>query len=66
MSRLAPALVLLLAACSQPGIYGAGQAWQRNECQKLADAQERSRCLASNSRSYEEYRRQREAARGSD
>lgn len=52
-----------LAACSTQQAYGAAQAWQRNECHKIIDAQERSRCLASSSTSYEDYKRQSEAAR---
>lgn len=33
-----------------------------NECFKIADPQERSRCLASNSTSYEQYKREAKAA----
>ncbi len=65
----APALAALLmvacgvSACSSMQAYGAGQAWQRQECNKLPDAAERSRCMASASTSYEDYRRQAEAAK---
>jgi hypothetical protein len=52
-----------LGACSSQQAYGAAQAWQRNECFKINDAQERSRCLASTSTSYEDYKRQADAAR---
>jgi hypothetical protein len=55
--------LVLASGCSSPQAYGAGQAWQRNECYKINDAQERSRCLASASTSYEEYKRQTEAAK---
>ena len=52
-----------LASCSIQQTYAVGQsvsqavgqAWQRNECFKINDAQERSRCLASTSASYQEY-----------
>ncbi len=54
---------VLASGCSSPQAYGAGQAWQRNECYKINDARERSRCLASASTSYEEYKRQSEAAK---
>jgi hypothetical protein len=54
---------LFTAACSSQQAYGAGQAWQRLECSKINDAQERSRCMASSSTSYEEYKRQAEAAK---
>jgi hypothetical protein len=54
---------LLAAGCSSWQAYAAAQTWQRNECYKINDAQERSRCLSSASTSYEAYRRQAEAAR---
>jgi hypothetical protein len=50
------------AGCSSQQAYGTGQAWQRNECQKIADAQRRSRCLESANQSYEDYQREAEAA----
>ena len=56
------ALAHTLTACSSQQLYGAGQAWQRNECFKIADQQERSRCLASSSTSYEQYKREAKAA----
>ena len=49
--------------CSSQQAYGVGQSWQRNECYKITDAQERGRCLASSSTSYEEYKRQSEAVK---
>jgi hypothetical protein len=49
--------------CTSQQLYGTGQAWQRNECQKIPDAQERDRCLSSANTSYEDYKRQSEAAR---
>jgi predicted small secreted protein len=60
---LIAALATLLTGCSEPQFYGAGQAWQKTECQKLQDAAERSRCMASTNTSYEDYRRERDAAR---
>ncbi len=59
------ALILCaLQACSWQQVYSTGQAWQKQECNKLLDAQERNRCMASTSTSYEEYQRQSDAARG--
>jgi hypothetical protein len=52
----------MLTACSWQQLYGVGQAWQRNECFKINDQQERSRCLSSSSTSYERYKREAEAA----
>jgi hypothetical protein len=56
------AVVNVLGACSSQQLYGAGQAWQRNECIKINDQQERSRCLASSAASYEQYQREARAA----
>ena len=53
----------VLQACSSQQLYGAGQAWQHQECNKINDTQERGRCMASASTSYEEYKRQAEAAK---
>ncbi len=58
---LAPSL---FAGCSLQQVYYTGQAWQRNECLKTSDAQERSRCMASTSTSYEDYKRESSAATG--
>ena len=57
------AVLSILAGCSTQQLYGAGQAWQKTECTKIIDAQERSRCLASTNTSFDEYQRQRDAAR---
>jgi len=54
-----------LCACSSQQIYNAGQAWQKNECSRINDAQERSRCMSSTSTSYEDYVRQQQAAQSS-
>ena len=49
-----------LAACSAPQVWQTGQAWQQNQCQRVVDADERSRCLKDASGSYEDYRREAE------
>lgn len=59
---LAPTVLLIaLCGCSSQQLYNAAQGWQRNECYKIADQQERSRCLASTSTSYEQYQRESQA-----
>jgi hypothetical protein len=55
-------LTVALGGCSSQQFYGVGQAWQRTECYKVSDHQERSRCLASASTSYEQYQRESKAA----
>ena len=49
-----------LAACTSQQAYGVGQAWQRNQCFMITDAEERSRCLESANTPYEQYQLQRE------
>jgi hypothetical protein len=56
-------IVAALGGCSSQELYSTGQGWQRNECRKLPDVQERERCLASTSRSFEDYQRESAAAR---
>lgn len=69
--RSAPRVLAVLVAvagvfgCSSQQVYQAGQGWQRIECQKIGDLADRNRCLSSTSTSYEEYKRQSEAAKGS-
>jgi hypothetical protein len=55
-------VAVLAAACGSTPMSGAGQAWQNNECQKIIDATERRRCLDSNAKTFEEFRRQQQAA----
>lgn len=50
-------------ACSSQQAYGFGQAWQRNECGRISDMQERQRCMSAASTSYDDYRRQRQDIR---
>jgi hypothetical protein len=52
-----------LSSCSSQQVYGMGQAWQRNECYKIVDAQEHGRCITSTSMSYDEYKRRIEAGK---
>jgi hypothetical protein len=63
-SIVAIAVASSAAACSPQQFYGAGQTWQRNECNKINDTQERARCNASAAKSFDAYQREAEAARG--
>jgi hypothetical protein len=61
-------LVLFLAphllGCSSQQLYNTGQAWQRNQCDRLLDEQERRRCAASTDTPYDDYKRQSEEVKG--
>ena len=52
-----------LSSCSTQQVYGVGQAWQRNECYRIVDAQEHGRCMAGTRMSYDEYKRRTDAAK---
>ena len=54
------ASLLLLTACSAQLGYASAQAWKRNECAKIIDAQERIRCLREADGSYDSYRKETE------
>ena len=49
---------VLLANCTSQQLYSSAQSWQRKECNRVFDKQERDRCMASTSRTYEEYKAQ--------
>ena len=49
---------LALTACSTPQGYASAQAWRRNQCSKIVDAQERIRCLREADASYDSYRQE--------
>jgi hypothetical protein len=53
--------VVAWAGCTSADIYQAGQQWKQQECRKLLDTAERSRCEKSNAVSYDQYRAQAEA-----
>lgn len=58
-------LAVALSACTSQQWYGAGQGWQKNECHKIIDANERSRCLKNADTNYDAYQRQADDAKGS-
>lgn len=57
---LAFCLLASFSGCTSHQLYGAGQAWQRNECIKVFDQQEHNRCMANTNMSYEDYKRETE------
>jgi hypothetical protein len=56
-------LLLTLAGCSWQQAFQSAQGWQRNQCYRLPEQTDRERCLASNSMSYDEYRRNSDTAK---
>lgn len=57
LSLLTCSIVLLICGgCTTAQLYTATQSWQRNECAKIFDTQERNRCMADTSTTYEEYK----------
>lgn len=64
LRRVGAGLALLFVGCSSQQLYSTGQAWQRNECQRIIDTQERSRCMQSTARSFDDYQKEVAAAKG--
>lgn len=58
MKPLLLPICLLLNACSAQQSYYAGQAWQRQDCDKYINKSEHDACLQRTSGSYDDYRRQ--------
>jgi hypothetical protein len=58
-SMLAFGLVLLsgLVACSTRQGYASAQNWQRNQCVKIVDAQERLKCMRDTDTPYDQYKK---------
>ncbi len=51
------------AGCSTQDLYNVTQGWKAEECRRILDRDERARCEKSAAMSYEQYRRERDAAR---
>ena len=61
---LVTVVVLLVASgCTTRQAYYSTQTWQRNECNKLIDQNERDRCIGRTSLTFEDYKRQTEDGR---
>ncbi len=63
MPRVLVASVLALCGCSTAQLYATGQEWQRQECRKIPDIAERTRCEQSAATSFERYQAERDAAK---
>lgn len=55
-------LALCLAGCSSQQLYATGQGWQKQECQKILEREQRVRCEQSAATSFERYQAEAAAA----
>jgi hypothetical protein len=53
-------VLTFISGCSSQQAYSTGQAYQRNECNKINDNAERARCMDAANKTFEEYKRQKE------
>lgn len=58
-----PALLAGLPACSTEQLYLTTQQWQKQECGRIQDHEQRMRCEKDASLSYERYKAEAEKAR---
>jgi hypothetical protein len=56
-------LATLAAGCTSEQLYGTGQNWQRNQCNRMPDGDERRQCLARADTSYDDYAKRSGAAK---
>ena len=63
MALLAAAVLGSLSACSTPSAYATVMEMRKQECRKLPDLAERTRCLKEAERSYERYQDEADAAK---
>jgi len=55
---LAAIVLGALPGCTSQQMYASGQAYQRQQCERLPDMGERQRCLEKASMSYEDYKKE--------
>ena len=60
---LTVAAAVALAGCSSQQLYATGQGWQKQECQKILEREQRTRCEQSAATSYERYQAEAVAAK---
>jgi hypothetical protein len=60
ISIIAALTAIASTACSSQQAYDTGQAWQRNQCEKMASMHDRDRCVSQSSGSYDNYKRETE------
>lgn len=48
------------AGCGNQALYNAGRGWQKNECQKIVENEERARCMEDAAKSSERYKKEQE------
>ncbi|HSB95765.1 MAG TPA: hypothetical protein VLC91_04930 [Spongiibacteraceae bacterium] len=53
--------LFLIMGCSNREVYDSLQGAKQNECNKIVDNNERQRCFDDAGKSYDRYRREREA-----
>jgi hypothetical protein len=64
-SILLVSLAGVLGACSSQQLYATGQQWQKQQCSRHADSDERTRCEKNAAgMSYDNYQSESEAAKG--
>lgn len=56
-------LLWCLGGCSSQQLYATGQGWQKQECQKLLEREQRMRCEQSAATSFERYQAEAAAAK---
>lgn len=54
-------VALFLPVCTAEQVYGTGQAWQRNQCNKLPGRAEFDHCMSKAATTYESYKQQTES-----
>lgn len=50
---------VLMSGCTSRQLYDVAQGARLNECTKLADSDERTRCFAEANKSYQQYHREK-------